>query len=99
MEWTPQRLAAFEMVYQGRLTQRHIAAQLGIRDRTLRNWQRDPDWKSTHDRRIEAMFIEMRIHRKEQTLADLRAQEARLDGEIAAFQAHLQAKYGKRLGK
>jgi len=43
-KWTPKRRRAAELVALGEKTQQQIARDLGITDRALRMWQREPEF-------------------------------------------------------
>ena len=45
-KWTPKRRRAAELVALGEKTQQQIARDLGITDRALRMWQREPEFEA-----------------------------------------------------
>ncbi len=95
MQWSDKIQAAFLLTCKGDLTQKQIAAHLGISDRTLRNWTRLSEWK---DRENEARAVwedEWRITMKVRRHEDRARQEAALDADDAAFQKRMKARYGK----
>jgi transcriptional regulator with XRE-family HTH domain len=93
MQWSDQVQAAFSLTYQGELTQKQIAAKLGISDRTIRNWARDPAWKSRYQAMLTAWDREWRLDYRLRTLEEQECEEADYEARHTAWRERLEAKY------
>ncbi len=52
--WTPAQRRAFQLEYEGRLTQAQIADELGTTRRTVEGWVRRPAWRTAAEARQNA---------------------------------------------
>jgi transcriptional regulator with XRE-family HTH domain len=96
MQWSDQVQEACTLILQGELSQKEIAAKVGVSPRTLRNWARDPEWKARYTARHTAMLDEWdrgwRVKLKLRQRDELVQLETYLDTEIAALKERTAAK-------
>ena len=80
--WTPARLQAVQMHWEGRLTGAERAAVLGVSRRTLAYWAAQPEFQQRRKEIMEAVRAESDRRWREKCEADLKDALARMYGNL-----------------
>lgn len=86
--WTPARLQAVQMHWEGRLTGAERAAALGVSRRTLAYWASCPEFQARRKEIMDAVMAESE-----------RRWRAQMEADVKASLAALYARWAKRSHK